>query len=924
MNSNESNFCTVLLAAIMSFALTACGDKPEAMLDSAKGFLAKNDNKAAIIQIKNALQSNPELPEARYLLGTALLETGDPAGAEAELRKALELKQPQDSVVPQLARALLAQGQAKKLTDEFSKSELGQPSAKASLQMSLVSAYAMQGNAELSQAALNAALQSDPNFAPARIAQARQRAGQRNFDGALEMVNDVIVKSPESYDAWKLKGDILLHAKNQPVDALAAYRKAIEIKADFLPAHVAIITMLMQEGKLAEADKQLEELKKFSAAQPQTKYLEAQLAFQKKDFKSARDLLQQVLRAAPANVQGLQLAGAVEFQLNSLAQAEGYLSRALKAAPELVLARRALVLTYLKSGRPDKAMVTLLPGLSRENVDPELLSVAGEVYLQNGDAKKAEEYFTKAAQQSPKDARKRTTLALSHLMSGSVDAALEELQEIAGSDAGTTADLALISAHLRRQEFDKALKAIDGLEKKQPDKPLAAQLRARTLLANRDIVGARKSFERALTIDPTYFPAVASLAGLDMADKKPAEAKKRFETVLSRDPKNSQALLALAELAARSGADNAEVATLIGNAVAANPGDVRLRLMLIDFHLRKQDFKAALSEAQNAVAALPDSLEVQDALGRTQQASGEFNQATNTFSKLTSMQPLSPQPHLRLANVHMAENNKVAAANSLLRALELQPDLLDAQRALIVLDLDEKKFQRALATAHTVQKQRPTEAAGYALEGDINAAQKKWESAALAYRGGLKQVNSPELAIKLHSVLLASGKGPDADKFSATWQKDYPKDASFLLYLGESAISRKDYSNAEKIYTAVVKLQANNAIAYNNLAWVSAKLNKESAMGFAEKANALAPNQPAFMDTLAMLLSDRGDYAKALDLQVKALALQPQNALFKLNLAKIYVKGGKKDLARKELDELTQLGDKFPAHDEVAFLLTGL
>jgi hypothetical protein len=41
-------------------------------------------------------------------------------------------------------------------------------------------------------------------------------------------------------------------------------------------------------------------------------------------------------------------------------------------------------------------------------------------------------------------------------------------------------------------------------------------------------------------------------------------------------------------------------------------------------------------------------------------------------------------------------------------------------------------------------------------------------------------------------------------------------------------------------------------------------------------------------------------------------------------LAKIYVKGGKKDLARKELDELTQLGDKFPAHDEVAFLLTGL
>ena len=57
------------------------------------------------------------------------------------------------------------------------------------------------------------------------------------------------------------------------------------------------------------------------------------------------------------------------------------------------------------------------------------------------------------------------------------------------------------------------MKAIDGLEKKQPDKPLAANLRGRTLLAKKDVPGARKSFERALEIDPMFFPAVASLAG---------------------------------------------------------------------------------------------------------------------------------------------------------------------------------------------------------------------------------------------------------------------------------------------------------------------------------------------------------------------------------------------------------------------------
>jgi Flp pilus assembly protein TadD len=127
MNSQKTDARTVLTAILVSLLLAACGDKPQAMLVSAKNYLAKNDTKSAVIQIKNALQSDPNLPEARFLLGTALLESGDPVGAETELRKARELKHPQDLVIPPLARSLLAQGQAKKVTDEFANIELSQP-----------------------------------------------------------------------------------------------------------------------------------------------------------------------------------------------------------------------------------------------------------------------------------------------------------------------------------------------------------------------------------------------------------------------------------------------------------------------------------------------------------------------------------------------------------------------------------------------------------------------------------------------------------------------------------------------------------------------------------------------------------------------------------------------------------------------------
>lgn len=912
-------FSSLLVALLMG-----CSEKPEAMLSSAKDYMAKNDNKAAVIQIKNALQSNPDMPEARFMLGTALLDSGDPVGAETELRKAMELKQPQDQVIPPLARAMLAQGQTKKLTDELAKTELNAPAAKANFLTTMATAYAMQSKPEAAQDALNAALAADPGYAPALIMQARQKAGQKDFDGALTMLEEVIAKNPKSHDAWKLKGDILLFAKSQQPEALAAYRKAVEVKPDFLAGQAAVINMLLRQNNLADATTQMAELKKFSPNHPQTKYLEAQLAFQKKEFIPARDLILQALKSAPDNVQALQLAGAVELQLNSPVQAEAYFSKALQSAPNLALARRALVMIYLRSGQPTKAMDTLMPGLNRDNVDPALYAVAGEVYLQNNDLKKAEEYFTKANQQDPKNAKSRTSLALTRMMGGQVDSAFDELHDIASSDSGTTADLALISVHLRRQEFDKALAAIDGLEKKQPDKPLAANLRGRTLLAKKDLVGARKSFERAVAIDPTFFPAVATLAGLDLANKKPEDAKKRFEAVLAKDPKNAQALLALAELAARTGATKDEVAKLINNAVTANPTEAPPRLLLIDFHLRNKDIKLATSAAQDAVAALPNSPEVLDALGRTQLAAGEFNQAIASYNKMAGMQPLSPLPHMRLADVHMANKDKDAAAQSLRKALEIKPDLQQAQRGSIMLDVDGKNIQGAISTAKTMQQQGPNNAVGYVLEGDINASQKNWDNAATAYRTGLKQVNSPELAIKLHSVLLASNKAAEADKFAASWQKDHPKDAAFLLYLGDGAIARKDYAVSEKLYASVIKMQPNNAVAYNNLAWVTAKLGKEGAIVLAEKANTLAPNQPAFMDTLAVLLSDKGDYAKAVELQNKVVGLQPENPLFKLNLAKIHLKGGKKDLAKKELDELAKLGDKFGGQAEVSELLKGL
>ena len=915
----------LLVSIALALLLAGCADKkPTDAMASAREALAKNDGKAAIIHLKSALAADTTLAEARYLLGLALLRSGDVAGSEAELRKALSYKHPEAQVLPALAEALMAQRQYRKLTDEFANVALTDGPAQARLQTLVAAAFTAQRQTEKSQEAVQAALAADAGNGPARLLQARGQAASRDFDGALATARSVEGNASSKAEALKLQGDVLWYGKGQAEPALAAYRQSVEADPGYVNGHVALMNVLIVQSRFDDAAKQLAQLQKVAPKSLSAMQFETLLAFQRKDFKLAGSLSKQLLVMAPENAKSLQLAGEIALQANALGQAEAYLAKAVQLAPKAARARQMLVATYLRSGQPSKALAVLQPALNADNVSAATNALAGEVFLHNGDPKKAEHYFGKAAKQDPKDSLTRTSLALTHLAAGSDQAALGELQDIALSDKNTTADLALISTYLKRRDFDKALKAIDGLEKKQPDRPLAANLRGQALLAKKDLDGARKSFERATAIDANFFPAVASLALMDLAEKKPDAARKRFEALLAVNPKNTQALLALAELQARSGGSTVEVTGLFARAIAASPGETLSRLLLINFHLRRQDLKSALAAAQDAVAALPGNAELFDALGGVQQASGDIQQALAAFSKAASLQPESAQPLMRMAKAQMAADNRDAAATSLRKALAIKPDLLDAQRGLMMLAVRAKNYPEALSIARAVQKQRPKQSIGHQYEGEVAATQKKWDQALEAYRLGLKLGPTPELATKTHFALGSAGKAADADAFATTWLKDHPKDLEFRLYLGDQANARADYAAAEKAYANVVQIQPGNAAALNNLAWVNGQLGRDEAVAYAEKAVALDQNQPTYMDTLAMLLYAKGDYAKALEWQNKAVAMQPQVGLFRLNLAKIHIKSGKKDLARKELETLAKLGNRLHEQAEVASLLKSL
>jgi Flp pilus assembly protein TadD len=88
-------------------------------IQRAKDFEAKGDLKTSVIELKNAVQKNPDSAQARLLLGQIYLKTGQGAEAEKELLRAKSLGVGEDTIKRHLAESLLLQGEFQRLLDEI-------------------------------------------------------------------------------------------------------------------------------------------------------------------------------------------------------------------------------------------------------------------------------------------------------------------------------------------------------------------------------------------------------------------------------------------------------------------------------------------------------------------------------------------------------------------------------------------------------------------------------------------------------------------------------------------------------------------------------------------------------------------------------------------------------------------------------------
>jgi putative PEP-CTERM system TPR-repeat lipoprotein len=921
---SKRKLSVAMMAALVALGATLSGcnsNKPTPeLLSEAQQYQAKGDQKAALIQLKNAVAQSPSDGEARVRLGTLALDMGDLPSADKELRKAASLGIPAQRTLPLLARAMLEQGQFKELLDQITPEAA---KASAPLLARRGDAYLALGDAAHAKEAYQQALAVDAHSGDALVGLARHALTQRDREAAQLYAAEAVAKDPSNAEAWLFQGGIL-RAANKPDEALAAYDKVLALKPTHRTAHIEKATLDIARAKYDAAQAELDLAAKSTPGNMLVTYTQGMLDFSQGKFKAAQESVQKVLKSAPNHIPTMLLAGAVELNLGANQQAEQHLRKVLEVAPDNIYARKLLAQTLLKNSQPADAAAALAPVLAQPTQDAQLLALAGESYLQARDFDKASSYFEKAAELAPKAAVVHTSLGLSRLNQGEQDKAISELQLATQLDpASTRAGFALVQAQLSARQYDKALASVDDLLKRQPDNAEVHNLKGGVCAAKGDLACARAAFEKASALQPKYFAPVANLADLDVHDKQLDAARQRFSAFLTKEPKNFGAMAALADLALMQGKTD-EATSWLEKANSANPDALVPAIRLGQHYLRTHQPQKALVLARKYQTANPTSPDMLELLGESQLASNDAPAALETYSKLVNVLPKSARAQMLLANVHAVLKRNDEASADLKRAVEFAPDLPEARIAQAQLAMRSGKPDDAIAVARATQKQPRLTMLGYMMEGDVQLAQKKPAPALAAYEKAYQVTPTPQLLVKVASTMKLAGRAADAGKVVAQWRKAHPDEPVVALYAAEDHLANKELKPAIALLEDVVKKQPGNPIALNNLAWAYQQSNDPRALPTAEQAFKVTGNSPAVMDTLGWLLVEQGNTGRGVPLLQKAATLSPKDGDIRYHLAAGLSKAGDKAAAKKELDKLLAENAQFTQLDAARSLRSTL
>lgn len=888
----------------------------------AQAYLDEGKLKSASIELKNALANNANNAQARWLLGKLYVEIGNGLAAEKELNKARELGVNNDSIVPLLLESLLIQKKYKSVIN-FNVNKVHSSDSMAEVFASRGLAYLLQNDLEKAQHAFDNALIREPDSPYVLVGRARLSVVKRELEDAHRYLEKALSNNGSYALAWGLLGDLANLEKKSDV-AIDAYSKAIENHVDNTGDLLKRARLYIKLEQLDSAQSDINTLKTKRPNNAKVHYWQGVLYFLKKQFPEAQASLELALKSKNYNMRAVYYLGATHFFQGNFAQAKDYLTRFVVAAPQFIPGRKLLSQIKLQDKEYTHVENLLRPVVKLNPNDTLAMNILANAFLKQGKTNEAIKLLEKIVTIQPEAAVARMRLGLGFLIQGEKEHANESLKNAIKIDPKfQQADITLILSYLRENAFEAADKAAKLFVGKQPENAIAHAMLGMTYLAKKQHDEAEQSFLKAIKLAPGDPYASQQLSALAIKDKNPNKARGYLNVVLEHHPGHLRTLLSLAAIEEEQGNIEA-MRKVLKIATEANPNAVQPRVLMARMYFKERKIEQARLVLGGILEQQRKNPEVLSLIGELQLASKEFASAKGTFKRLIELQPKNAESHFFLARAYYGLENQDKFKIELNKSLDLSPNYVPANIALLRLSMLEGDVDSAYKRLVAIKKNAEESADILLLEGELLAKLKRPEETLVVFKKLFDKTSNTSSLLTLTTFRWSLGDRDGAVSELEDWIKSNPQDVSAMLALANNYFILGYEDKSVRLYHQILNLSENNLLALNNLAWQLKETNLDQALSLANRAYALAPNSPIILDTLAMLLMRDGQIALARRYIERALEKKPEDPTLLYHSILLAEKSGDKKEAIVALRALLEKDVKFPDSSQAVQMLKRL
>jgi tetratricopeptide (TPR) repeat protein len=365
-------------------------------------------------------------------------------------------------------------------------------------------------------------------------------------------------------------------------------------------------------------------------------------------------------------------------------------------------------------------------------------------------------------------------------------------------------------------------------------------------------------------------------------------------------------------------------------AIELQPSYSQARIDLARLQVFRGEFDAALKTAEQILAVDKGNSTALIIQSAALMGLKKFGESRGMLDAMLKTNPGSPDVVFQLGVVNLAENKYKDAEDSFRRSYQLNPASPRGMLGLVETFMVQNKPDEALKVVQVESDKAPNRVDLLVLLGNTAARAGKFDLAIQVFNRVLGQVDKGraqgDIYLRLGEVYRRKGDFNSAVQVLQKAQAATPERKEVLTVMALALEAAQRHNEARQAYEATLKLDPNDAVALNNLAFLLAETggDLDDALTKAQRAKTLLPNLLEISDTLGWIYLKKNLAENAIDMFKDLVSKEPNISTYHFHLGMAYKQKGDKTRALDQLREALKYNPGKEERDNIQRLIASL